>query len=212
MNNLTEKVKRDAGRYTLEEAAKFVAENSNARADSILEKLKKAAAYDRLTVYESGSDEVHKDMPKVRVAPGKSFKYALGDEEAYWNDLNEWLEKNEPRLDCKEFPNPNTLTATAKGEVVRGIPKKLVAAAFQGLCFDYDHWIKNLTPPVSNWLSGKCIAAKGNKKVSTLWNPVLIAAALIDKGITVEQLDAVFFQSLKDWDDEWKETSASFRD
>lgn len=200
-----QQVRRDAGRYTLEEAAKFVAENSNASADSILEKLKKAAATDRLTVYERGRSEALKNMPRMYVAHGKSARFALGDEEAYWSDLNDWREKYEPRLDCKEFPNPNTLTAAAKGGAVRGISKREIMAAFQGIKWDFDHWGKNLATP-SEALKA-CRVAPGNKKTSALWNPADIGLYLIDEGEQLKKLDAVF-NGLKDWTDEWQEKTA----
>lgn len=200
-----QQTRRDAGRYTLEEAAKFVAENSNASADSILEKLKKAAAIGTLTVYEQGSDEVLKNMPRVWRAHGKSIKRAIGDEEAYWNDLNDWLEMNEPRLDRKEFPNPDTLIAAGNGEAVRGVSKREIMAAFQGIKWDYDHWGKNLATP-SDTLK-VCRVAPGNKKTSALWNPADIGLYLIDEGERLKKLDAVF-SDLKDWADEWQEKTA----
>ena len=77
------------------------------------------------------------------------------------------------------------------------------------MVFDREHWSKNLaTPP--KWLID-CRVALGNKSISALWNPVLIAAALRDKGIQLKKLDAVFV-SLRDWSDEWREVSAIFRD
>ena len=97
---------------------------------------------------------------------------------------------------------------TRKEEVVTGIPKNQVASAFEGLLFDFDHWKRNLaTPPA--WLK-LCRVAKGNKKTSATWNPVLIAIALYDKRIALAKLNAVFFNSLKDWADEWREESAKF--
>ena len=91
---------------------------------------------------------------------------------------------------------------------VKGITKRKVMNAFEGLRFDYDHWGKNLaTPP--EWLK-PCRVMKGNKKASAIWNPILIAVALHDKGILIGKLNAVFFNSLKDWADDWREESAKF--
>lgn len=91
----------------------------------------------------------------------------------------------------------------------KGITKQLVANAFEGIPFDHDHWIKNLaTPP--KWLL-ECRVAKGSKKASATWNPVLIAAAFFDKEIPIKKLDAVFVD-LNSWADERQEASASFRD
>ncbi len=90
-----------------------------------------------------------------------------------------------------------------------GLTKGAVIRAFEGLHFDRDKWSKYLGDP-PKWLA-ECRVAKGNKSTSATWNPVLIAAALIDKGITAKQLDRVFVL-LKNWADEWSEVSASFRD
>lgn len=93
----------------------------------------------------------------------------------------------------------------------KGITKQQVMIAFEGIHFDHDHWGRNLaTPP--DWLV-ECRVAKGNKKTSATWNPVLIAIALTDpkRGmILLKKLDAIFI-GLKDWEDEWKEASALFR-
>lgn len=95
-------------------------------------------------------------------------------------------------------------------KVGRGITKKDVMAAFQNLKWDYDHWGKNLASP-PEWLI-ECRVAKGSrsKKASALWNPVLIAIALLDKKIPIIKLDTVFV-NLKDWADEWRESSEVFR-
>lgn len=100
--------------------------------------------------------------------------------------------------------------AAGKVEAVKGITKQQVINAFEGIHFDRDHWGKNLaTPP--NWLE-YCRVARGNKKTSATWNPVLIAIALTDpkRGISVKRLDAVFVD-LKDWAVAWREASDYLR-
>lgn len=104
---------------------------------------------------------------------------------------------------------PEDAPAT-KVEAVKGITKQLVINAFEGMHFDRDHWGRNLaTPP--DWLID-CRVAKGNKKTSATWNPVLIAMALTDpkRGISVNKLDAVFV-GLKDWVVAWREASDYLR-
>ena len=92
---------------------------------------------------------------------------------------------------------------------VRGVTKQQVMNAFEGMAFDREHWSKNLASP-QKWLKD-CRVALGNKNISALWNPALIAAALHDKNVSLKRLDAVFV-GLKDWADEWGEVSAIFRD
>lgn len=100
-------------------------------------------------------------------------------------------------------------TQSAPKEKARGMTKQRVANTFNGLHFDYDHWKKYLaSPPL--WLK-ECRVAPGSKKASALWNPVQIAIALLDKNISLRQLDTVFV-GLKDWSEEWREQSAQLRD
>jgi hypothetical protein len=76
-----------AGRYTLEEAANLLEMEAGERAGPMLDKLKAAAASGALPTYE----------------PGKNARYAGKVvrefyEEAHAEDLNAWLEANEPRI------------------------------------------------------------------------------------------------------------------
>lgn len=99
----------------------------------------------------------------------------------------------------------------AKSETAKGLSKGQVIGAFQGVYFDCDKWKKYLGSP-PDWLK-PCRVMKGkqgDKSASATWNPALIAAALLDKGIPIKKLDAVF-ASLKDWQDEWREFSANDR-
>lgn len=98
--------------------------------------------------------------------------------------------------------------STTKKETPRGITKGVVINAFEGLHFNRDQWAKYLASP-PKWLE-ECRVARGNKKTSATWNPVLIAVALYDKKISINKLDAVFV-TLPNWADEWHEISESFR-
>lgn len=195
-----EGIKREHGRYTLEEAALFIGKQTGERAEGIKNKLIAAVEKRELVTYAPGS--FVKNDSKIT----RDFY-----EHVYWNALNEWLEKNEPRLDC-EFPKPDA--PAAKGEAVeRSITKQQVINAFEGLHFTRDKWNKYLADINSApWLKD-CRVMPGiqGSKASATWNPVRIAAALIDKGIPINKLDTVFVR-LKDWADEWHEASESFRD
>ena len=83
-----------------------------------------------------------------------------------------------------------------------GIDKRKVAAVFQDIKWNYDHWLKNLASP-SNKLK-VCRLAKGSKTESALWNPVSIGLYLLDEGILIKSLDSIF-RALEDWTDEWEE-------
>lgn len=100
--------------------------------------------------------------------------------------------------------------ATEK-ETTNGISKSAVINSFHDIYYDCDQWEKYLADP-PEWLKpcrtvpGK----KGSNRQSALWSPVLIAAALLDKDITLKKLDAVFV-GLPEWADEWRNTSEYFR-
>jgi len=99
---LSAKERREAGRYTLEEAAFYVGYNTTARTESILEGLEEAVKNRLLSVYAPG-----------RIGKYKSDVVRPWYEESFWNDLNEWLGKNEPRIG-RIFPNPNIVVAKVK--------------------------------------------------------------------------------------------------
>ena len=86
-----------AGRYTLEEAANLLEKQAGERAGPMLDKLKAAAASRALPTYE----------------PGKNARYAGKVvrefyEEAHAEDLNAWLEANEPRIVWRFTPGSLT--------------------------------------------------------------------------------------------------------
>lgn len=105
--------RRAIGRYSIEEAAQFVENNSNANARSIFTKLKKSAETGELTIHWPGSNEVYKPIPSNPLTMKPTG--LRGCEEAYWSDLNAWLDINELRLDCR-FPEPNALAPAANVE------------------------------------------------------------------------------------------------
>lgn len=104
-----EEAKAKAGRYQLAEAAQFIADNSTENVDSMMRMLFKEARNGRLTVYEPGTN-VPYQFSAIENLDNEVWL------EAYWNDLNEWLKINGPRLDCK-FPKPDA--PAAKVEAVR---------------------------------------------------------------------------------------------
>lgn len=127
-----------------------------------------------------------------------------------WHDIaiknglkyHSWIDKYREAIEII----PQDLSKTV--DIAKGLIKKKIMSAFDGLYFDSYHWGRNLaTPP--DWLK-ECRVAKGTVKVSATWNPVSIAIALSDRGIKLTQLDAVF-KRLKDWEDEWQEKSERFR-
>lgn len=113
-NNI--KHRRDElGRYELGKAAWLISGGSKAEAMSLLDKLINAVDAEegkasRLTVYNRGSNQTYKRPKHPTHAHPETYW------EAYWYDLNEWIERNEQRINFK-FPNPDT-TPAGKVEAV----------------------------------------------------------------------------------------------
>ena len=93
--------KRAAGRYTLEEASAAIAEHNNERNEVMRAQLEAAARKHELHMYEP----VRNARIEYGAGQGKNHCVRIFYEECYWNDLNKWLEDNEPRLQYR-FPAP----------------------------------------------------------------------------------------------------------
>jgi len=93
--DLRARERRRVGLYTLEEAAFYVGENSVVIPKTILIKFIEASRNGDLIVYMPGGVEKYK--------PDVARPWY---EESFWNDLNNWLEKNEPRIG-RIFPKVN---------------------------------------------------------------------------------------------------------
>ncbi|MBM4181529.1 MAG: hypothetical protein FJ209_08275 [Betaproteobacteria bacterium] len=96
--------KRKAGRYTLEEAAQRLEAEAGERADAMLKKLMAAAKRGDLPVYGPGENA------RYLYGPGHASHAREDYEEARWNQLNDWLGKEEPYIKYK-FPDPSAKSA-----------------------------------------------------------------------------------------------------
>lgn len=111
------KERHELGRYTLDEAADFIGNNAKINKNAYLEDLKESAGTGELKVYRPHGLQRYKPKPIEGAVyipglsnPIKNFVPA-GYVEAFWDDLNNWLEKKEPRVGSI-FPNPNLQTNT----------------------------------------------------------------------------------------------------
>lgn len=111
--------RRRAGRYTLEEAAIFVAINARARAKNILNSMMDAVALRTLTIHQPWLDEVY--LTDV-VRPWR--------DEVYGGTMNDWLEANHPRIG-RIFPvsEPKVLLGKAEVSFDEPLPGKLPKVA-----------------------------------------------------------------------------------
>lgn len=119
---------KTTGRYTIEEAAKYISIQTEEHEVTIQNTLVSAIKAGNLDRYAPDS-EVKYTNDKIRVYY----------EEVFWNDLNSWLKINEPRLSCV-FPDGKRTPVTAKKHIYKG-------AFNQGVILDF--LIKNgYKPPI----------------------------------------------------------------
>ncbi len=90
-----------------------------------------------------------------------------------------------------------------------------IAAAFDGLKWGYERWMKNLGSP-SKWLRA-CISIPGKRGAhETRWNPVQIGAELIRMGYAKPNQVRARFQKehspIKAWLEDWKAYEATYLD
>ena len=135
-------------------------------------------------------------------------------EEIYWDDVIKWIAEEFPRFKypVTPIPVPPVVTDDAPGgvEPAKAGPLPLttgdIAFCFAGLKkWDEQQWKKPLGDK-PKWLKA-CIAIPGVQGVSqTHWNPVLIGAALVDKGYAKPNHVRARFRKqplLTPWLDEW---------
>ncbi|MFM0155640.1 hypothetical protein PQQ99_22430 [Paraburkholderia sediminicola] len=105
--------RRAAGRYTLGEAARAIVRHVAAR-DDVRDRSRKTLTYSRLewrvaskliASAKTGEFLVYLSGEPVSFPPDDAAVSSWLSREAYWNDLNRWLERNEPALEF-EFPAP----------------------------------------------------------------------------------------------------------
>jgi hypothetical protein len=93
--------RRAAGRYTLAEAAAWLAQHAGEREQVILGKLERAAKEHKLKTYGPGENATREYGEGTGQSRGVKTYY----EEVCWDDLNAWLDTNEPRINLR-FPDP----------------------------------------------------------------------------------------------------------
>ncbi|MEO1942839.1 MAG: hypothetical protein ABGY11_00930 [Candidatus Thioglobus sp.] len=82
------------GRYTIEDAAFVMADGLGEETRALVEKITTAVANNNLKLYRPGS-----------IVPYEPLKILPYNDELYWDELNEWIEKELPRIGWR-FPNP----------------------------------------------------------------------------------------------------------
>lgn len=97
---LEDSIKR--GRYTIELAALFISRNSRSNFEDMKNELKKSIENSELKFYDTDMD-MHFKPTRVREFFG----------EVFWDDLNDWLEKEYPRLG-RLFPAPDSFKESAQ--------------------------------------------------------------------------------------------------
>lgn len=222
-----EQARRNAGRYQIREAAEQLQLHAGERADTMIEKLSKAAFEGNLPVHLPGEKARHaypQDgivRSNVSTLPGGVSYFAGTDwrqhvrdfyEEAYWDDLNAWLAENEQRIDWR-FPNPQhqndkeiMVEAAEKTKVsLSGLGRKEILSVDWPLIngFNEDSFSRALSD-VPNWLKPARIAKGAPGKGSALWNPAIVAACLLEKNYAKQAaLTNLMRKSFPDWLEQW---------
>ncbi|WP_144157524.1 hypothetical protein [Paraburkholderia sp. BCC1885] len=111
---MQEAEKQAAGRYTLREAAKAIA-GTGERFEALEAKLCGAAERRELPVHGPG------ERARYEYTNGRCARPFY--EEAHWDDLNTWLEKNEPRIMFR-FPSPAARKATPTAASIQETPEQ----------------------------------------------------------------------------------------
>ena len=159
-------------------------------------------------------DETEKEIRKWESANHQNMPGEMKIQDEKLGELRIKRADIERRLKSPSFEQANAYVQAVVPNTMHSISKGQVINAFGGLHFSPDYWSKYLSSP-PNWLK-KCRVTKGKQgdnKVTATWNPIQIAVALldIDKSVTIEKLDTVFFVRLKDWAEEWQDESELLR-
>lgn len=196
-SDLSAKKKADAGRYTLEEAVAMIEQSTGERAGEMLTKLMAAVGNGGLATYEPGMQ-----------ARYQSETVREWYEEAYWDDLNAWLDANEPRIAWR-FPEPTKPVqevgagGTAKAATLQDVKAQdwpiRETAKFKQSSF------RNALSDVPKWLEPAIVIRGKTGKSSTLWNPAMIAFCLMTerkagKGALTTHIRAHFSDWLAEWE------------
>ncbi len=204
-----EEEKRKAGRYNLEEAAKLISASGEAREELILAKLTNAAGNDSLPTYMPGSRAKNEYRSKLDCFKTPDTFY----DECYWNDVNKWLDDNEPRITFRFAPPDEVVPATTATQAApampdknNGITKAQALAAFGGMVRI------NLETALENgpkWIVDARLR-KGTRggKHKAIWCPVRLAVCLHEnQSITRSNLNSAFHDNdfLNGWRDQWRE-------
>ena len=197
-----QRFKAEQGRYTLEEAAKEMVVNVSADEKGILGNLIDAAIAGELPVYQPGKKQRYR--PQV----------VLGFyEEAYWDDLNQWLEVHQKRIDWR-FPEPMQIasheSANLSGEP-QGVSKAAILAVDWPLSVSKNmELLKRALGDVKRlkWLQPATVGQPGKAgKTSYQWNPALLANCLMGQGwiVSKSRVTRLMEESFSEYLPQWEE-------
>ena len=197
-----EQSKKEQGRYTLEEAAAAIADGSGERRDLLLNSLKQAVANGSLAVYEPGNRQSYQSSVV------REFY-----EEAYWDDLNQWLEVHQKRIDWR-FPEPMQIasheSANLSGEP-QGVSKAAILAVDWPLSVSKNMGLlKRALGDVKKlkWLQPATVGQPGKAgKTSYQWNPALLANCLMGQGwiVSKSRVTRLMEESFSEYLPQWEE-------
>ena len=219
-------LKYSEGRYTLDDAAELIFESEFCNVDKapeellgergesvdiefseILNELSNAARSGALLMYLPGTDNRFSYSQRINTEVRVFY------EEAYWRDLNRWLDKNKKDVFFR-FPDPAENSFLKK---YRGVTKGEILSVDWGL--PAGHKLENILDEVPKWVvDARVLPGKpgGGVKGSSLWNPVLLADALLETTshkkwkASIGTIDTLFGGRFKDFLEEWNDHKADF--
>ncbi|MGV8891703.1 MAG: hypothetical protein ACOH2K_01885 [Burkholderiaceae bacterium] len=119
----------------MEEAAKLIAASGEEREEPILVKLTNAAGNNSLSTYMPGIKAKNEYRSKLDRFKTPCTFY----DECYWDELNKWLDDNEPRITFRFAPPDAVQAGAVAGEITpkerraqldiykeRGVPRRII--------------------------------------------------------------------------------------
>lgn len=202
-------LKAQHGRYTLEEAAECIFENQEMVYAEILTKLSDAAATKILPMYLPGKVDRCDYSMEVEARLEVRIYY----EEAFWSDLNQWLEKYESEVEFR-FSDPKGVKTRIQDQ---GVSKQEIVAVEWGL--PDGRKIQSFLDERPVWIRPALVdkgSTGGGPDRSSRWNPATLAVCLFVKTphkswtVDIAALTKVLEGSYPEFVEQWNDAIASF--
>lgn len=190
--------------YTIRGAAKALAQKyaipARAMRDSLVEAVKQGT--------------LHVRNPKTGIPCSPRYLTTMENElRISIADLNEWLKNSGVPYELEVELDDRENTASNEGGLSGRISRKAVMRVFRVRPNELDnkrYWDDKLGRP-PQWLAGARLSS-GKRGVSALWDPLLVAHALLQKRVmTLKALDSAFHAHFPGSFEKWEEETGEMR-